>query len=372
VGKAFAEAAGYYEQLIRLGKIRRHEVDLNMHRISGTLDYSGFADADIVIEAIVEKMAAKKAVLAEVEDAVSADAVICSNTSALSISEMGTVLENPARFVGMHFFNPVNRMPLVEVVAGKDSSDQSVASVVALVRALRKTPVVVKDSPGFLVNRILIPYLNEAGLLLQEGAGIERIDRLAEAFGMPMGPCVLADETGIDVGFKVVQELEAAFSPRLQAAPVLASMIEAGLLGKKTGKGFYLHEVKPRMVNGEAVKVVEGFASDRTKTDRLSDQEIIDRLILIMVNEAAMCLQEGVVKRTDYLDMALIAGIGFPPFRGGLLRHADERGISEIMTRLRELRAICGYRFDPAGLLLEMEGNGTGFYGGEPYGTERP
>ncbi len=353
VGKAFAEAAGYYKQLIKLRKVKPHEVALNMHRMTGTLDYSGFDDADMVIEAIVEKMAAKKAVLAEVEEAVSVDAVICSNTSALSISEMGTALKNPSRFVGMHFFNPVNRMPLVEVIAGEASSDQAVASVVALVRALGKTPIVVKDSPGFLVNRILIPYLNEAGLLMQEGVSFERIDRLAEAFGMPMGPCLLADETGVDVGFKVIQELTAVFAPRLQAAPILQKMIEAGLLGKKSGGGFYLHEGKVRTVNPQALEVVGAVGASA-----VSDAEIIDRLMLIMVNEAAMCLQEGIVKRVDYLDMALIAGIGFPPFRGGLLRYADERGIPEIVRRLNELKTTCGVRFQPAELLMD----GRSFY----------
>ncbi len=357
VGKAFTEAASYYQQLVKLRKIKRNEAELKMHRITGTLDYSGFAGTDVVIEAIVEKMAAKKAVLSEMEKEVSVDAVICSNTSALSVSEMATVLQHPSRFVGMHFFNPVNRMPLVEVIAGKESSDEAVASVVALARELHKTPVVVKDSPGFLVNRILIPYLNEAGLLLQEGIGFERVDQLVEAFGMPMGPFVLADETGIDVGYKVIQELEAAFSPRLQAAPVLERLIEAGLLGKKSSGGFYLHKGKERTVNPQAIELTAGYAKKE-----ISDEEIVDRLILTMLNEAALCLQEGVIDRTDYLDMALITGIGFPPFRGGLLRYADARGISTVVNRLRELKAACGDRFEPAGLLAEMEAEGRAFY----------
>jgi 3-hydroxyacyl-CoA dehydrogenase/enoyl-CoA hydratase/3-hydroxybutyryl-CoA epimerase len=306
VGKGFAEASDYYRQLVKLRKMKSNEVAINMHRITGTLDYSGFAGADVVVEAIVEKMGAKKAVLAEMEAALAQDAIICSNTSALSISEMATVLKYPSRFVGMHFFNPVNRMPLVEVIAGEQSSAKAIASIVALAHEMRKTPIVVKDSPGFLVNRILIPYLNEAGLLLQEGIEFERIDRLIESFGMPMGPFVLADETGIDVGFKVIQELESAFSPRLQAAPVLQRFIDAGLLGKKTGSGFYIHNGKQRIVNAEALKLVEGF-----EKKAVSDEEIVDRLILTMLNEAAMCLEEGIVERVDYLDMALIAGIGF-------------------------------------------------------------
>jgi 3-hydroxyacyl-CoA dehydrogenase/enoyl-CoA hydratase/3-hydroxybutyryl-CoA epimerase len=362
VVKAFSEAAGYYAQLIKLKKIKPHQVALKMHRITGTLDYSGFAGADIVIEAIVENMAAKKTVLAEVEQTVSADSVICSNTSALSISEMATVLKDPSRFVGMHFFNPVNRMPLVEVITGEASSDLAIASVVALARSLRKTPIVVKDSPGFLVNRILIPYLNEACLLLQEGVGFERVDRLMEAFGMPMGPFVLADETGIDVGYKVIRELESVFAPRLQAAPILARMIDAGLLGKKAGQGFYLHKGKARTANAVAAALVEAAARDRSETVMSSDETIVDRLILTMLNEAAMCLKEGVVQRADYLDMALITGIGFPPFRGGLLRYADARGISTIVNRLKELTVACGNRFTPSELLLTLEKDDMTFY----------
>jgi 3-hydroxyacyl-CoA dehydrogenase/enoyl-CoA hydratase/3-hydroxybutyryl-CoA epimerase len=361
VGKAFSEAAGYYAQLVTLRKMKPHEVALNMHRITGTLDYTGFKNADVVIEAIVEKMGAKKAVLAEMEEWVSEETVICSNTSALSITEMASVLKVPSRFVGMHFFNPVNRMPLVEVIAGRDSSDAAVASMVALTRALGKTPVVVKDRPGFLVNRILIPYLNEAGLLLQEGVGFERIDRLVEAFGLPMGPFVLADETGIDVGFKVILELESAFSPRLQAASVLQRMIDAGLLGKKSGCGFYEHKGKERTPGAEALKLLENYA----RTDSVAgptDEDIMDRLILTMVNEAAMCLEEGVIERADYLDMALITGIGFPPFRGGVLRYADGRKIPLVTARLRELKKVYGARFEPAGLLQEMETEHRNFY----------
>ncbi len=357
VGKAFAEAADYYRQLVKLRKIKPHAVTLNMHRITGTLDYSGFADADIVIEAIVEKMAAKKAVLAEMEEKVMPEAVICSNTSALSITEMASVLKHPERFVGMHFFNPVNRMPLVEVIAGGQSSDEAVATVVALAHALHKTPIVVKDSPGFLVNRILLPYMNEAALMLQEGIGFERIDRLAEEFGMPMGPFALADVTGVDVGYKVILELEAAFTPRMQAAPVLDRFIQAGLLGKKSGGGFYLYKGRERAPNPDAVKLLEGF-----RRMEVSDADIIDRLILVMLNEAAMCLQEGVVGRIDYLDMALITGIGFPPFRGGLLRYADDRGLAECVWRLESLKGSCGERFAPCELLKTMVSQEKAFY----------
>ncbi len=358
VGKAFAEAADYYRQLVKLRRMKPHEVTLNMHRITGTLDYAGFANVDIVIEAIIEKMSAKKVVLAEMEKEVSDDAIICSNTSALSITEMAAALEHPERFVGMHFFNPVNRMPLVEVIAGEKSSDEAIASVVALAHELKKTPIVVKDSPGFLVNRILIPYLNEAGLLLQEGVDFERIDRLIESFGMPMGPFALADVTGIDVGYKVILELEAAFSPRLQAAPVLERFIQAGLLGKKSGGGFYRYKGRERSPNPQAVQLLEGF-----RKREISDEAIVDRLMLTMLNEAAMCLQERIVERADYLDMALIAGIGFPPFRGGLLRYADESGMANVVKRLDELQESGGERFKPCDLLQTMALQGGMFYG---------
>jgi 3-hydroxyacyl-CoA dehydrogenase/enoyl-CoA hydratase/3-hydroxybutyryl-CoA epimerase len=369
VARGYAEAADYYRQLVKLHRLKEHEAGLGMHRITGALDYSGFRQVDVVVEAVVEKMDVKKGVLVEVEAAVASDTVICSNTSALSITEMATAMEHPSRFVGMHFFNPVNRMPLVEVIAGAESSDEAVATVVALARALGKVPVVVKDSPGFLVNRILIPYMNEAGLLLQEGVAFERIDKLMEAFGMPMGPCVLADETGIDVGFKVIRKLAAAFAPRLEAASVLERMVGEGLLGRKAGGGFYLHEGRQRHPNAAAVKLIGRHVD--AGADVPVEEDVLDRLILIMVNEAALCLQEGVIDRVDYLDMALITGIGFPPFRGGLLRYADSRGIPEIVQRLNELHVLYGARFEPAGLLKEMAAADAAFYGMESEGGTR-
>jgi 3-hydroxyacyl-CoA dehydrogenase/enoyl-CoA hydratase/3-hydroxybutyryl-CoA epimerase len=359
VSRGFAEAGEYYRQLLKLRKIKPHEVSMNMHRISGALDYSGFKDADVAVEAVVENMAVKKTVLAEVEQAVSEKTIVCSNTSALSISEMAKELKYPQRFVGMHFFNPVNRMPLVEVVAGEQSSPEAVASIVQLARDLHKTPIVVKDSPGFLVNRILIPYLNEAGKLLEEGVDFERVDRLVENFGMPMGPFVLADETGIDVGYKVIQELEHAFAPRLQAVSVLQDFIDAGLLGKKAGGGFYLHNGKSRASNPAARKLAEIYPASR----EITDDEILERLILTMLNEAVMCLEEGVVGRADYLDMALVCGIGFPPFLGGLLRYADDRALADIERTLKRLEEQCGNRFTPAPLITQMEREGKTFYG---------
>ncbi len=357
VGRGFAEAADYYGQLVKLRKMKAPAVSMAMHRISGTVDYTGFRAADLVVEAVVEKMEVKKGVLSELETKVRDDAVICSNTSALSITEMASVLKHPERFAGMHFFNPVNRMPLVEVIAGGQTSEETVVSVVALAHELQKTPVVVKDSPGFLVNRILIPYLNEAGLLLQEGVDVQRIDRLVEGFGMPMGPFVLADETGIDVGYKVIRELEQAFAPRLEAAPVLQKFIDAGLLGRKAGKGFYLHKGRQREINPEAAKLLEEYSGAE-----ISDEEIVERLILTMLNEAAMCLEEHVIERVDYLDMALICGIGFPPFRGGLLRYADALGIERVERALERMREEYGERFKPAALLQEMARKGRTFY----------
>lgn len=357
VARGYIEAQDYYQQLVRLRKMKSHEVTLNMHRIRGVLDYSGFKHVDLVVEAIVEKLDVKKSALAELEAQVGPNTVICSNTSALSINEMASVLKQPSRFVGMHFFNPVNRMPLVEVVAGETSSPEAIATVVNFAKQLGKTPVVVKDSPGFLVNRILIPYLNEAALLLQEGVEFEKIDRLIEGFGLPMGPFRLADETGIDVGYEVIKELEVAFAPRLKAAGVLQRFIEAGLLGKKAGGGFYIDHKGEREANPKAVELL----SDVEFKEK-PEEEIVDRLVLTMLNEAAMCLDEGVVERGDYLDMALITGIGFPPFRGGLLRYADARGIPSVLGRLKDLKASCGSRFEPASLLVKMEAERKRFY----------
>ena len=356
-----------FNQLKKIKKITTEQANMKMGRVTAGLDYAGFERAEIVIEAVVENMAVKKRILAEAEMQVKSDAIIASNTSSLSISEMAHALKNPERFVGMHFFNPVNRMPLVEVIRGEKTSDLTIATIVKLSKKLGKTPIVVKDVAGFLVNRILLPFMNEAAYVLQDGAEISRIDWIIEKFGMPMGPFVLADVVGIDVGVKVAHSLQESYGQRMKVAEILDEIYNnhKELLGKKSKQGFYIHafDVKNNRPNS---KISEILNMVRKRSDirqiYISDQEIIDRCILTMVNEAAKCLEENVVKNARYLDMAMIMGTGFPAFRGGLLKYADSRGIKQVVIRLQELNKKYGSRFEVSKLLLQMAKSNQKFY----------
>lgn len=365
IAHGLREASDYYRQLEKRRKLSKREIGLKMHRIGVGTDYAGFKNADLVVEAVVENLNTKRAVLSEVESWIRDDAVLATNTSSLTLVDLAQNLRHPQRFVGMHFFNPVNRMPLVEVVAGPRSSPEAVASVIALAKRLGKTPIQVNDCAGFLVNRILIPYLNESAYLLQEGASMVEIDRVIEAFGMPMGPFVLADEVGLDVGLKVAQSLEGSYGARMRVAELLRRMYEERrLVGKKQGRGFYLHEGKRRTPNDAAVSAVTGELQQGLKrnAELLDERQILERALLPMINEAARCLEENIVASPEYLDMAMILGTGFPPFRGGPLRYADKLGATALCRVLDRLQQEHGPRFEPAPLLLEMERKGSRFY----------
>jgi len=344
-----------YDAIMKRGRLSSHEVSIKMGHISYTTEFSGFKHCDIALEAIVEKKEAKQELYAQFEDIMDEKAIIASNTSSLSISMLSEKMHHPERFVGMHFFNPVPRMPLVEIIPGKKTSDKTVATVVALAKEAGKTPIVVGDCAGFLVNRILLPYINEAVRMFEEGADFEHIDRLILDFGMPMGPFILADEVGLDVGYKVAKVLEDAYGERMKVSSILDRVYQQmQLLGKKSGKGFYIHG-KKREANEEVKRLV--FSK------RLFDEkEVVDRALLIMVNEAAMCLQEGIVDNAQYLDMAMVMGTGFPPFRGGLLRYADAVGIDSVVITLESLAKNHGIRFKPAKLLLDMAKDKRTFY----------
>ena len=361
ITKGTATAAGMFRAMVKRRKMTQGQMDLAMHRISGTTEYSGFFGVDLVVEAIVEDMSIKQKVLKEIESQVKPDVIVCTNTSSLSVTEMASVLDHPERFVGLHFFNPVNRMPLVEIIPGEKTSPQTVISAVALARQLGKTPVVVGNCAGFLVNRILLPYVNESVRMFEEGVDMERIDRLIEQFGMPMGPLALADEVGLDVGLKVAQVLEKAFGSRMHTPEILSTAVKNGdMLGKKTGKGFYVHSRGRKRPNSDAIKLVKK-AHDQAGV-AIADTQIVDRAILTMVNEAARCLEEGIAADAETLDLAMLMGTGFAPFRGGLLRWADEIGPAEISKRLSALAQVFGDRFEPAPLIQRLVTVGSSFY----------
>jgi 3-hydroxyacyl-CoA dehydrogenase / enoyl-CoA hydratase / 3-hydroxybutyryl-CoA epimerase len=358
IGHGYQSAYAIYSKMLKEKRLTYNEVSLKFHRISGTVDYSGFKNIDLVIEAAVESLELKHQVLRELENQIRSDAIIASNTSSLTITDMGAVMIHPERLVGMHFFNPANRMPLVEVAASEKTSPAAIATAVDIARKLGKTPIVVRDCPGFLVNRIFIPGANETLRLYEEGTDRERIERVMLDFGMPLSPFLLADEVGNDVGYKVSKVFEHAYGPRMTTPKILAIMYENQLFGKKTGKGFYLYKDNKSIPNTQVESIRLQL---NIKENSVSDQEICDRIILSMVNEAARCLQEKIIENPDYLDMALIMGIGFPPFRGGLLRYADSLGIPHIVNQLTLFQQKYGERFAPAPLLLEMQSKQTSF-----------
>jgi 3-hydroxyacyl-CoA dehydrogenase/enoyl-CoA hydratase/3-hydroxybutyryl-CoA epimerase len=350
-----------FDRAVDRKKLSRREAAQGMELISGGLDYAGFAAADLVVEAIVEKMEVKRAVLRETEDRLSPACILATNTSSLSVDGMAEALEAPHRFCGMHFFNPVHRMPLVEVVRGRETSDETVATVHGLALALGKVPVVVRDGPGFLVNRVLAPYLNEAGWMLGEGCSVQDVDRAAVAFGMPMGPLRLMDEVGIDVSTHAGTSMSQALGPRLAAAPALVAMGASGRLGRKGGRGFYLYEKgREKEVDGSVYEEL-GVPSPKRGGGPDRDQ-VRRRLVLQMINEAARCLGDGIVPTAADLDLAMIMGTGFPPFRGGLLRFADTLHPKGVLDRLNSLHETHGDRFAPSPLLEELARDNFTFY----------
>lgn len=351
-------ATRLFKKSVRKRRMTPRQMVQKLGLIAPVTDYSGFMNAQIVVEAIVENMDVKKKVLRELEDQVKDECVIASNTSSLSITQMQTAMRQPARFAGMHFFNPVAKMPLIEVIRGAKSSDRAVATVFQFSKQLGKTPVVVKDAPGFLVNRLLCPYLNEATYLVAEGAPIAEVDEVMLEFGMPMGPLELIDEVGVDVGEKVLRILHDAFGERMAPAPLNTRVAKQGRLGKKSGKGMYVYEGRGKRLD-PAIYEILGVTP---RPGAMAAEEIVERCVLPMINEACRCLEEGVVGSAEEVDLAMIMGTGFPPFRGGLLRYADSLGPRQIVDRLKKYEARFGARFEPAPALLERARDGTRFY----------
>lgn len=360
--KGLKQINAIYKDLVKIRRLKPNEANIQfIKHVSTTTDFSGFKNRDIVIEAIVEDIEVKKKVFQQLESQVSEHCIIATNTSSLSIKEMSKVLTRPEKFIGMHFFSPVNRMPLVEVIVGDKTSNETIASVVKLSKDLKKTPIVVKDCPGFLVNRVLLPYINEAVKCLQDGVSVEQIDKAATQFGMPIGPLALADEVGLDVGYKVAKVLEDGYGTRMKTAHVFQDIIgDTSLRGKKTKKGFYIYQNGKKEVNQELVSKATQYCG--IKQVKQVEKDFQDRMMLMMLNEAVRCLDESVVENAQLLDMAMILGTGFPPFRGGLLRYADARGLKDIVARLRELEANYGERFKPADLLVTYAQDGRQFY----------
>ena len=360
-------AAGkIHEDRVRRGREKRREADEAMGRISPTTGLKGFRHAEIVIEAVVEDLEVKRKVLGEVEEVTRGGAIFATNTSALPLAKIAEGARWPERIVGMHFFNPVHRMPLVEVVRGEKTEDEVLQTVLGLARTLGKTPVVVGDSPGFLVNRILGPYIREACLLLEEERGVAEVDQAMKGFWMPMGPFRLLDEVGLVVVLKVAEFLNEAFGG--EGPPkVLATLVKEGRTGRKGGRGFYRYTKGPRgfpwLGKGERPdESVRSLPGVPRRSGGNGPLDIPARLVLPMVSEAAACLGEGVASKAGDIDLATVMGFGFAPFRGGVLSYADSLGLSKVMADLGSLAARFGERLEPHARLVEQAKSGKGFH----------
>jgi 3-hydroxyacyl-CoA dehydrogenase / enoyl-CoA hydratase / 3-hydroxybutyryl-CoA epimerase len=321
-------------------------------------------DSDIVVESVAEVMEVKTRVLKRVHDAVNENCVIGSNTSSLSLPEMSAAIGDSDRFLGLHFFHPVERMPLVEIVATKHTSRKALARAADYVLKLGKTPIIVKDGPGFLINRLLTCYLLAASRIAGEKVPLNWIEEAAIDFGMPIGPLELMDEVGLDLSWKVGDSLFAAFGPRMAPPAVLAaSVARLALVGKKTGEGIYLwDETGRRKEFNPKLREDLGLGFDDTKSDQATREELAYRLILPMVDEAARCLEDKIVSKPREIDMAVCLGIGFPPFRGGLLKYADKLGLKELKRRLEKMYADEGGKVEVSNLIQKYAAEGRGFY----------
>ncbi|MHB1557905.1 MAG: 3-hydroxyacyl-CoA dehydrogenase NAD-binding domain-containing protein [Isosphaeraceae bacterium] len=344
---------------IKIGRATPQDMANMLAMLNTSTSHSVFADADIVIEAITENEGAKKEAYAQLARVMKDDAILASNTSTISITRMAESWRQPERFVGMHFFNPVDRMELVEVIRGDRTSDETVATVVALAKRIRKTPIVVKDCAGFLVNRVLFPYMNEALVLLQQGVPMEAIDRASVKFGMPMGPLTLTDLVGLATSVYAGKVIHAAYPDRSVGSPILVDMLEAGGGGKSALK-FYNTKGKGSKPEPNPA-VVEIIGRHQQGKAEMDEAEITDRLFLPMLLEATRVLEEGIVREPGDVDMGLILGIGFPPFKGGILRWADTVGAAVLVEKLARYSPL-GKRYEPTESLKKLAKDGGTFY----------
>lgn len=360
-----SEAAKLLSSRVERGKLDAPKMAEILNRIDPALSYDGFEQVDIVVEAVVENPKVKRAVLAEAEEKLSANAILCSNTSTISISYLAEALKRPENFCGMHFFNPVHAMPLVEVVRGKKTSDKAIAATVAYANQLGKKAIVVNDCPGFLVNRVLFPYFAGFAMLLRDGADFQEVDKIMERWGWPMGPAYLMDVVGIDTGVKAEEVMAQGFPDRMNKTFKAASdvLYESGRLGQKNQRGFYNYETDKR---GKPQKVATDesyalLAPHVAAKAAFSEADIVARMMVPMATELARCLEEGIVASPAEADMALVYGLGFPPFRGGVFKWIDDMGITAFADMLAPLQNL-GPLYQLTKGMQEKLANGATYY----------
>ena len=360
VGRGLAAVREVVGERYKKKQITRQQLDDTMSLVSGTVDYSGFGSVDLVVEAVFEDLKVKHQVLREVEQVAPSDVIFASNTSTIPIAQIAEASRRPERVLGMHFFSPVHKMPLLEVIVTPRTAPDVTARVVKYGRALGKTVIVVNDGPGFYANRILSPYINEAGHILDEGAAIDAIDRALVEFGFPVGPVTLVDEVGIDVAAKAGAIMTQAFSDRMPPAQALQRVVADGRTGRKGKKGFYLYDDEGK--KGEPDASVYTLLPMGSVAVTYDAEDIQRRTVFAMLNEAARCLEDGILRSPRDGDVGAVFGIGFPPFLGGPFRYMDTLGAATVVRTLEELNARYAPRFTPAPILVDMARSGARFY----------
>jgi 3-hydroxyacyl-CoA dehydrogenase / enoyl-CoA hydratase / 3-hydroxybutyryl-CoA epimerase / enoyl-CoA isomerase len=361
-----SEANKLFNGQVERGRLTTEKAFKAMNAIIPALSYGEFEHVDLVVEAVVENVKIKKSVLAEVETKIADDAILTSNTSTISITELAKDLKRPENFCGMHFFNPVHRMPLVEVIRGEKTSDAAIAKTVAYAQAMGKTPVVVNDCPGFLVNRVLFPYFAGFSLMMQEGADFQVVDKTMEKFGWPMGPAYLLDVVGIDTAYHADQVMAEGFPDRMkhEGTNAVDRLFELKRFGQKNGHGFYRYEEdrkgKPKKIfNNEINDLLAPVVSSQSE---LTEDDIVARMMIPLCIETVRCLEENIVASAAEADMGLIYGIGFPPYLGGALHYLDQMGL-QVFCDLADKYSHLGKLYEPTAKMREMASNNDTFYG---------
>jgi len=350
---------------IKTGKMTQEELDRKIQdHLTTTASLDDLKRADFIIEAVLEDMNIKQGIWKHLQEICRPEVIFATNTSALPITEMASVLKDPCRMIGLHFFNPAERMQLLEIICGKKTSDVTLATSVAFARAIRKVPIVVNDGPGFYVSRQLGALMGESTFMIGEGVDAASIEEAFLDFGMPMGPATLSDLTGIDIGYHVGKNFEKSFGERWKISPIYEIVYQTGCYGRKTGAGWFDYSGEKPVPNPKVQEVIKKYLKNHgIKPKKLASKETVDRMLARAINEASFMIEEGICDRPQDMDLAMVYGTGFPPYRGGILRYADAWGVHNVYEHLLKLEHEYGVRFKPASLLKEMAESGRTFYG---------
>ncbi|MGD8982963.1 MAG: 3-hydroxyacyl-CoA dehydrogenase NAD-binding domain-containing protein [Desulfobacteraceae bacterium] len=364
IEKGMTEIRKTYDYPIKKKKMTQADLDGMIQKLlTTTTSLEDLKDADLIIEAVLEDMDIKQDIWKKLEGICRPDVVFGTNTSALPITEMASILADPGRMIGMHFFNPAHRMMLLEIICAEKTSDQTLATTVAFSRAIKKIPIAVNDGPGFYVSRQLGGLLGGAVYLTADGVDGDLVEEAMTDFGMPMGPATLADLTGIDINYHVNKNFERRLGDRYKVHPLTERIYQTGCYGRKTGAGYFDYSGEKPVPNQKVVEVIQKYLKEnRVAPKKISKQDVVDTLLALGINEAALMIEQGICDRPQDMDLAMIYGTGFPPYRGGILRYADKWGLKNVFEKLVELEKQYGSRFKPADMIKDMADSGKTFY----------